>query len=374
MKVDVAIIGAGPAGGMAASKLANAGLKIVLLEKSALPRQKACGGGISEDALRTLDLDYHRVVESKVERIRSFFDFRMEKTYRISQPLLMVDRSRFDYELVCHAVGKAAGSLVVRDRFPVKTVTETEKSVQLTGAKGEKISAKAVIAADGANGKTARQVGLAHRPAAVLALAADVEVPGKFFEEIKTTATFNIFCLPLGYGWIFPKNGYLSCGVGAFGIKKNLHHAFNDFIQKSFPRANLTVRKKRTHPVPIFTGRRRIATRRVCITGDAACLVDPVLGEGIRYALHSGSKAAEGVLTSFYPGSERSAKEQHSPGLLKYDEIIQGGIGRELDLLYKFAFPLFLKHPEFFYRKFFYEGFSYWETCRGLAQKMGMAL
>ncbi len=373
MKVDAAIIGAGPAGGMAAYTLADSGLKIVLLEKSALPREKPCGGGIPEPAARLLDFGLDRVVEGKVSHIRSLYDFKMEKTYR-TQPLLMVDRRRFDYELVCRALEKARGDLVVRDRFPVESVAETDDSVQLTGPNGEKISAEMVIAADGATGKAARQVGLPHRPAEVLALAADLEVPWNFFDEIKATATFNLFCLPRGYGWIFPKNGYLNCGVGAFGIKKDLNGAFTDFIQNSFPQGGIKVGKKRIHPVPIFTGRRPIATRRVCLAGDAACLVDPVMGEGIRYALESGAKAAECVSAALCRNethdSGMPANGQSKEGLLSYGAMINRGIGKELDLLYKFVLPIFLRHPGFFYRKFFYEGFSYWDICRGLAQKM----
>ena len=57
MEYDVIIIGTGPAGGMAACKLANSGLRIAVLEKYSLPRHKPCGGALSYPVLNLLDRD-----------------------------------------------------------------------------------------------------------------------------------------------------------------------------------------------------------------------------------------------------------------------------------------------------------------------------
>ncbi|MCF8078438.1 MAG: geranylgeranyl reductase family protein [Desulfobacterales bacterium] len=362
---------------MAAVTLARSGLKVVLLEKASLPREKPCGGGIPKNALKELDWDFQCVVEQKVTRIRYLNNFRMEKTYPISKPLLMVNRKKFDYELICHAGAIGKQDFSVREGFPVESIEERENSVRIKGLNGETIAADVVIATDGANSRAGRQIGLVQERAKILALDAAVEVSPKIFEEIKTTATFNISCLPQGYGWIFPKDGYLSCGVGGSVANKRLSAIFDHFIRKSFPDGGFKVIGKKIHPVPIFTGRSRLATRRLCLAGDAARLVDPVMGEGIRYALQSGSIAAKCIMDLFC-GSEKNdsaepAGARETNGLLAYSKTIHRRIGRELDLLYRFALPLFWEQPEFFYRKFFYEGFNYLETCRGLAQKMGLS-
>jgi flavin-dependent dehydrogenase len=59
------------------------------------------------------------------------------------------------------------------------------------------------------------------------------------------------------------------------------------------------------HPIPLYLGRQRIATRRTLLVGDAAGLVDPFNGEGIRFAIKSGKLAAEAILAGRPEGYER---------------------------------------------------------------------
>src|SRR5215470_16412017 len=66
---DVAVVGAGPAGACAARTLAEAGARVVLLEKHDLPRYKTCGGGLVGRALRALPAHVRATVEAEeVER------------------------------------------------------------------------------------------------------------------------------------------------------------------------------------------------------------------------------------------------------------------------------------------------------------------
>jgi len=52
---DVAIIGAGPAGSVAAHRLASAGMRVILLEKEAFPRLKTCGDLVAREGLEALE-------------------------------------------------------------------------------------------------------------------------------------------------------------------------------------------------------------------------------------------------------------------------------------------------------------------------------
>ena len=50
--------------------------------------------------------------------------------------------------------------------------------------------------------------------------------------------------------------------------------------------------------MPFNRGYRSLNTKRICLVGDAASLVDPLTGEGISHAIHSGVIAADVILSS----------------------------------------------------------------------------
>jgi len=54
---------------------------------------------------------------------------------------------------------------------------------------------------------------------------------------------------------------------------------------------------RKGHPLPIYTHREQISTSRILLVGDAAGLVDPFSGEGIRFAIKSGRLAADAILS-----------------------------------------------------------------------------
>ena len=70
MDLDVAVIGAGPAGATSAAHLARAGLRVSVFEKCELPRYKTCGGGLIGRARRTLAMDLTGVVSRECHAAR----------------------------------------------------------------------------------------------------------------------------------------------------------------------------------------------------------------------------------------------------------------------------------------------------------------
>ena len=106
MKLDVLIVGAGPAGGMAAGRLASTGLKVMILEKQKLPRHKPCGGGLSVSARQLLPWDLSPVIEAQVSGVESLYNY-SRPHFSPAASMLMVNRSRFDAYLTEQAISSS---------------------------------------------------------------------------------------------------------------------------------------------------------------------------------------------------------------------------------------------------------------------------
>ena len=106
---DVAVIGAGPAGSTAAYRLARAGARVLLLDKSRFPRDKPCGGGVTLRAARLLPFSIEPVVEDVIERLECRLDYGPRFERRAQGPLAyMTQRRRLDHFLLERAADVGA--------------------------------------------------------------------------------------------------------------------------------------------------------------------------------------------------------------------------------------------------------------------------
>jgi len=354
MNADVSIVGAGPGGALAAQRLAASGLRVMILEKERLPRHKACGGGLSPSVKSLFDWDLTPWVENTVTGRKFLFNHTQPYRGRVA-PMWVVDRTRFDAHLVERALDSGKGNVALREGFPVCGVTESETGVVVCGKTGERVRAAFLIGADGATGPVARILGLNQGGTRGLAIEAEVVSSPEIFAAEKQTATFNFFCLPHGYGWIFPRReGLLNCGVVAWAGHPRLPEALEEFLARSFPAGKIRLARTYVHTIPLYSGPKAIASRRACLVGDAASLVDPVMGEGIRYAMLSGALAAEVIagLNGIRLDSATHAVPVWGEGDCRvYQSLIYAGIGQSLEHLRRFIQLVFLGAPDFFYRK-----------------------
>jgi geranylgeranyl reductase family protein len=295
---DVIVVGMGPAGAVTAAELGRAGLSVLGLEWKPIPRYKVCGGGLSARLDRVLDPTYHQVVESTIHRVRFQFGGTERFSIASSDPIAyMVMRDRFD----AHLVGKAREANVrVFDGERVLEVSEDADGVEVVTAGGA-YRARIVVGADGAGSLVARELFPDRRGRLWGAVEGEAPVSQSTTRLEADTIALDIGVAPGGYAWVFPKAGRLSVGIAEFhGSARHPRRAYDRFVQGEPSLTGLSVPRGLGHPIPLYGGpsseRLPLATTRSVLVGDAAHLVDPVLGEGIYYAVLSGRMAAAAIV------------------------------------------------------------------------------
>jgi geranylgeranyl reductase family protein len=282
---DAIVVGAGPAGSLAAYRLASAGATVLLLDRARFPRDKPCGGGVTIRALKELPFAIDPVVEGVVDRFELRLRHRHSFSRRAPAPLaLMTQRRRLDAYLVERAV--AAGA-EFRDGVRVSRVAQGEVG-------GD--SARVVIGADGANGVTARSLGLATDREHGVALEGNLANDVVDSERYARRLVLEFGTVPGGYGWVFPKGDHVNLGVGGWedeGPRLREHLARLCAVHGVDPAALTEVRG---HRLPLRRPGSALAEGRVALVGDAAGLVDPLSGDGMYEAFLSANLAARHAL------------------------------------------------------------------------------
>ena len=289
---DVIIVGSGPAGSTAARYAAAAGLHTLLLEKKILPRVKPCGGALSEYAIANLGIEVpDSLIEGKCFGARVWYK---ELSMELDTNELLtsfISRNRFDAYLTRCAVDMG---VELREGVHVRSVNTGNDCATVETTEGE-IKCRAAIGADSVHSVCARNV----RPPfsfeeTAFALEAEIPATDEYISRhASNKAEFYFGELPNGYGWVFPKNGYFSVGIGNIGapVPRPLDE-YRRFLKK----LGFGYVKPRGHFLPVGGVQRKTYANRMLLVGDAAGYVDAFLGEGIAYAIMSGKIAAETVI------------------------------------------------------------------------------
>jgi menaquinone-9 beta-reductase len=339
---DVIVVGCGPAGATVSYLLQLQGFKVLAIDKDTFPRLKLCGGLLTYKTINLLHRVYGDTLATLqdkkiIEYTSYFYELRAQqvvlKSGETNLPAVLVDRLIYDNYLLEQA--KSVGVEVLEgDR--VFSVDSNNSCVTTVG--GEILQANIIIGADGANSIVrksipAKQFNSKHWEKN-LAVGVEVSIPREEVSDLITGPVVYFGLVPWGYGWVFPNKEKLIVGVGCLEPRNNNLKAELDKVLSLIGYKPKSVYKLRGHPIPYGNFLQKPAYRSILLLGDAAGLVDPLMGEGIYYAQRSAEIAAKCVKECTGIGVKNILAS-------RYTKALQESIISELVAINKFRWFIF---------------------------------
>jgi flavin-dependent dehydrogenase len=302
-KVDILIVGSGPAGMSTALHLLKADPawagRIVVVDKAVHPREKLCGGGVThlgEAILCRLGLAFE-VPHVPVREVRLLYHDLAFAVY--DNPVFrVVRRDEFDHWLV--RCGQQAG-VTIRQGEAVTEIAPGADYVEVTTTY-TRFHAQVVVAADGSRSIVRQKLGWDGgrvKVARLLEVLTPEAADQAEFQEGRAVFDFSPMAAGLqGYYWDFPSliDGKPFMNRGVFDSRARPERpraALKQELGRALARRghNLDNYPLKGHPIHWFDSGGCLAQPRILLAGDAAG-ADPFLGEGISFALGYGEVAA----------------------------------------------------------------------------------
>lgn len=309
-EVDVIIVGAGPAGMSTALHLVKANAawakRIVVIDQAVHPREKLCGGGLTqlgEQVLQHLGLQLE-IPFFPIQELRFVYQ---HQVYAVcDDPVFwIVRRDEFDHWLLTK--GEQRG-ICVRQGEPVLQVVPHDEYVEVV-TDCAVFHAKTVVAADGSCSGVRRQLKMtnSNRMMRLLEILTPEDGSGDpaFCNQVATFDFSRMAAGLQGYYWDFPCtiHGRSFMNRGVFDSRicvarpgVSLKDELRDALQARHRDCNEEHLKG--FPIYRFDKSGPFSSSRVILAGDAAG-ADPLLGEGISFALGYGDVAASAVMDAF---------------------------------------------------------------------------
>lgn len=311
-RADVLIAGAGPAGCLAAIVLARAGVRVRLVDRACFPRDKLCGDTVNPGALAVLRRHGLEVADAGIATtgmvVTGPTGARVDARYPPHVAGRAIVRRDLDEALLASAAraGAQIEEGVLVQEPVVDSPTGRVTGARLRGRGGSRDEpARLVIAADGRSSRLARALSLARAPRGIRRWAV-----GAYFEGVTGLDTCGEMHLRSGhYVGLAPLPGGLVnvCVVTADrqrlrrpGEAIGVTVASDRWLRPRFAAARMVTRPVTLGPLAVETTVPGVPG--LVLAGDAAGLIDPMTGDGIRFALRGGELAAEDVLRSLEAG------------------------------------------------------------------------
>jgi flavin-dependent dehydrogenase len=346
---DVVIVGAGPAGAVAATVLARAGARVRVLERASFPRDKLCGDTVNPGTLSMLRrLGLASGAEGKGLRVEGMRvtgpgGVAIEGRYPAGLAGRALLRQDLDSSLMNEAIASGArfedGVAVRRALVNLEAGEGSVGGVVIGGAAGERtLQARVTIAADGRHSTIAFALGLARHPSHPRRWAI-----GAYYQDVAGTSS-------LGEMHIRPGRyiGIAAVPGGAVNVCLVRPMAAGDLAGRpaailgaelaTDPQLADRFRSARMIGQPVTLGPLAVEVRAseipgLILAGDAAGFIDPMTGDGLRFAVRGGVLAAEAALAALTSGWTnaharlRSARQREFGSKWRFNRALRALVG-----------------------------------------------
>lgn len=336
IKCDVLVIGAGPAGSIAAKHAALGGADVLLIEKkSEIGAPKRCAEGVSKEGLSDLGIEPNpRWVTKELDGVRLISPngtnvWLTSKEIELPEAGYILERKVFDKHMAMDSARAGA-------KIKVKTLAhgmrkEGDSYVVTCEHMGELFEVKAniIIAADGPESRVARWAGLntSVKPKNMES-GIQFEMVGVDMENNDVIEFYFGSVAPGGYAWIFPKGediANVGLGIVATATDKSAYEHLLEFVANCPATQNAQAVELNVGGDPVGGMPKKIHDDNLLVVGDAAGQVNPLTGGGIisgmKGGMHAGNVAAEAV----------NEKDFSANRLSQYDKDCRDDIGGEID-------------------------------------------